>query len=244
MRKATSQKISKGSQDSKIAETISIIAHHLKSPLSVIKGYLEALISEDCGKINSFQKEYLSDALENVETMKRHINDLLIIQRVEEGKFKIISQPISLEEIIPGVLNNFSLWAKALNCKLLFKKPKKIPPVLIEPRAIKQVIENLVSNAIKYTKGKGKVEISLKKKNKELIFSCKDNGAGIPKKDFNKIFTKFYRSEEAMKLDPSGAGLGLYINKAIIELFKGKIWFSKNKGPGMTFYFSLPTSPP
>lgn len=242
MRKANPKKISKVYRKPNISDTVSIIAHQLKSPLSVIKGYLEALISGECGEINSFQKEYLSDALENVERMKKNIDDLLIAQRVEEEKFKIAPKPISLEKIISNVLANFSLWAKALNCQLIFKKPGKLPRALGDPRAVRGVIENFISNAIKYSQGKGKVEISitLRKRDKKLIFSCKDNGIGIPKKDFKKVFTKFYRSEEAMTIDPSGAGLGLYINKAIITLCGGKIWFSKNKGSGMTFYFSLP----
>jgi signal transduction histidine kinase len=227
-------------KDSKITETVSIVAHHLKSPLSVIKGYIEALISGDCGEINPLQKEYLSDALENIEKMKEHINDLLIIQKLEEGKFRIDPKSVSLEKITSDVLDNLSLWAKALNCQIVFEKPKKLPSIVIDPRAIKQVIENLISNGIKYTKGKGKVEISIKQKGKDIIFSCKDNGIGIPKKDFDKVFTRFYRSEEAIELDPSGAGLGLFINKSIIELSNGKIWFSRNKGSGMTFYFSLP----
>lgn len=226
----------------KITEAVSIIAHQLKSPLSVIKGYLDSLISGDCGKINDLQREYLSDALENIERMKKNIDNLLLCQRIEEGKLEVVKKPISLEKITFEVLKNFSLWAQALNCQLLFKKTKRLPKVLADPKGIREVIENLISNAMKYNRGKGKVEvsISLKKRNKKIIFSCKDNGIGIPKKDFKKVFTKFYRSERAMELDPSGSGLGLFINKAMIEACGGKIWFKKNKGYGMTFYFSLP----
>lgn len=244
MRKTTSKKTSRKSQKPKIADTVSIIAHQLKSPLSVIKGYLEALISGDCGEINPLQKEYLSDTLENVSRLKRNIDNLLLVQRMEEGKFKIELEPISLEEITSNVVADFSLWAKASNCQLLFKfkKPARFPKAFGDPRAIRGVIENFISNAINYNRGKGKIEISitLRKKDKKLTFSCKDNGIGIPKKDFKRVFSKFYRSEKAIEMDPSGAGLGLYINKTVIELCRGEIWFSKNKGFGMTFYFSLP----
>lgn len=237
-----SKKTLKSYRKPKISETISIVAHQLKSPLSVIKSYLEALISGECGKIDSLQKEYLSDALENVERMKRNIDDLLIVQRVEEGKLKMDRLPISLDKITSDVIKDFSYWAKASNCQIFLKKSEKLPLVLGDPQAIRGVVENLVSNAIKYTQEKGKIEISItpSKKNKKIIFSCKDNGINIPENDFKKIFTKFYRSDRAMELDPLGAGLGLYINKAIITSFGGKIWFSRNKGPGMTFYFSLP----
>jgi len=226
----------------KITEVVSIVAHQLKSPLVVIKGYIEALIAGDCGKINSLQKEYLNDTLKNIERMKSTIGELLIVQRIEEGKYKIKSEAIALESITFKVLTDFSFWAKALNCEIIFQKPKKLPLALGDPQAIRGIIENLLSNAIKYNRGRGKVEISiaLTRKNNKVIFSCKDNGIGIPSKDFNKVFTKFYRGEKAMELDSAGAGLGLYINKAIIELSGGKIWFTKNKGAGMTFHFSLP----
>jgi len=232
----------KNPHGSKITDSISVVAHQLKSPLSVIKGYLEALLSGDCGKINSFQREYLSDALENVQRMKRNINDLLFIQKIEEDKLQILQKPFSLEKLTLEIINDLSLWAKASNCEIVFKKSNKLPKVLADPYLIRGVIENLISNAIKYNQGKGKIEISILQKNKSLVFVCKDNGIGIPKEDFKKVFTKFYRSQKAMELDPYGAGFGLYINKAVIEKSGGKIWFSKNKGSGMTFYFSLPTA--
>ncbi len=123
------------------------------------------------------------------------------------------------------------------------QKAKKLPQVLTDPNKIRYVIENIISNAIKYNLDHGVIEISvaLKQTKKEILFSCKDNGIGIPEDEYKKVFSKFYRSEKALEVDPSGSGLGLYVNKAIIELSGGKIWFAKNKnGKGMTFYFSLP----
>ncbi len=225
----------------KMAEVISIVAHQLKTPLSVIKGYLEVLLSEDLGKVNKKQKEYLSDALKNVGRMARIVNYLLDVSRTEEGKFELKLEKVSLEKIVEEIINNFSSWIRASNCRIYLKKPKKIPRVLVDPLKIRQVIENLISNAVKYKRpGEGKVEITLEVKGKNLLFSCRDNGIGIPKEDSKKVFTKFYRSERAMESDPSGTGLGLYINKAIINLAGGKIWFKRNKDSGVTFYFTLP----
>jgi len=226
----------------KIAEAISIIAHQLKNPIAILKGYLEALISGDRGEINPAQKEYLSDALSNVTRMSKTIDNLIEVSMIEEGKYKLNLKLGALEEIAFEVLADFFHWATASNCKIIFKKPKKLPLVLADPIKIRQVIENFLSNAIKYNLGPGIIElsISLEKKKKEVIFYCKDNGIGIPEEDFKKVFTKFYRSEKAMEIDPSGSGLGLYINKAIVELSGGKIWFFKNKKRGMTFCFSLP----
>lgn len=227
----------------KIAEAVSVIAHHLKNPIAIVKGYIEALIAGDCGEVNSAQKEYLNDALINVKEMSNTINDLIDISRIEEGDYKLNLKPVSLEEIIFHVLSDFFHWARASNCKLIFKKQKKLPQVWTDPQRITYVIENIVSNAIKYNFDHGIIELSvaLKQTGKEILFSCKDNGIGIPEEDYKKVFTKFYRSEKALEIDPSGSGLGLYVNKAIIELSGGKIWFTRNKnGKGTTFYFSLP----
>lgn len=228
----------------KIAEAISIIAHQLKNPIAIIKGYLEALISGDFGEINPRQKEYLSDALTNTLRMSETIDGLIEVTIIEEGKYKLNFKPVALEEIAFEVLADFFHWAEASNCKIIFKKPKKLPKVFTNSIKIRQVIENLISNAIKYNLGRGIIEVSVSliREEEEVIFCCKDNGIGIPKEDFKKVFTKFYRSEKAMEIDPSGSGLGLYINKAIVELSGGRIWFSKNKKRGMTFCFSLPIS--
>jgi len=237
----------KKSKKYKIAETVSVIAHHLKNPIAIIKGYLESLIVGDCGEVNQEQKEYLSDALTNVREMSKTIDDLIDISRIEERKYKLNFKPVSLEEIIFKVLSDFFHWARASNCKIIFKKPKKMPQVLTDPERIKYVIENIISNAIKYNLDHGIIEVSvaLKQTEKEILFSCKDNGIGIPEEDYKKVFTKFYRSEKAMEIDPSGSGLGLYVNKAIVELSGGRVWFAKNKnGRGMTFYFSLPIAKP
>src|SRR4030043_39000 len=230
------------SEKSKISEAISIAAHQLRHPISVIKSYLEALGSEDFGKLNLKQVEYIEDALENVRRITETVNNLLDISRVEEGRYELKLEPISLAEITESVVREFALWAEASNSKVVFKKPKEIlPPVLTDALKIRQVVENLIANAVKYKKaGQGIVEISLTKKGKEIVFSCKDNGIGIPKEDFKKIFTKFYRSEEAMEIDPTGAGLGLYLNRATVEASGGKVWFVRNKDFGTTFSFSLP----
>lgn len=225
----------------KISGVVSIVAHQLKNPISVLKAYLEALLSEDFGTLNKKQKEYLRDSIENIKRMSKTVDHLLDVSRIEEKKYELKKEKFSLEKITREVVKDFSDWASASNVKIFLKFEKNLPKVKSDPFRIRQVIENLISNAIKYKNpGPTKIEIELKKKGRKILFSCKDNGIGIPKKDFKKVFTKFYRSEEAMEIDPSGSGLGLFINKAIVELSGGKIWFKKNKKRGMTFYFTLP----
>ena len=234
-----SQKLSK---KTKVSEVISIVAHQLKNPISVLKGYLEALISEDFGRLNQKQKEYLSDSLENIKRMIEIVSNLLDVSKIESGKYEMKPATVDLKKIAGQVINDFSLWIQASNCEIALKTAaRKDFLAKADPLKIRQVIENLISNAIKYkSKGRSKIVIFLKKINKKIIFSCQDNGIGIPKEDFKNVFTKFYRSEKALEVDPNGSGLGLYIDKAIINLSGGKIWFKRNKDHGTTFYFTLP----
>ncbi|MDO8265296.1 MAG: HAMP domain-containing sensor histidine kinase [Candidatus Parcubacteria bacterium] len=228
-------------QKQKVAEVVSVAAHQLKNPLSVIKGYLEILVSGDFGRINKKQKEYLDDALENVGRMRKIINSLLDVAKIEENKYEMKKQPFKLEDIIESVVNDFSYWVKAYNCKIIFEKPDNTPEAFGDNLKIRQVIENLISNALKYkTSGEGKIEIGISQNEKEIIVSFKDNGIGIKEEDMDKMFSKFYRSEEAMEKDPEGNGLGLYIDKAIIELNGGKLWFKNNEDSGVTFFFTIP----
>ncbi|MCX6764149.1 MAG: HAMP domain-containing sensor histidine kinase [Candidatus Nealsonbacteria bacterium] len=230
------------SKKQKTEEMVSIIAHQLKSPVAAIKGYLEALISGDCGQINNFQKEYLSDALENLIKMSGFIDNLLDVSRIEEEHFEVKLKPTSLENVAEKVISDLSVWTEASNCKVLFEKPESsLPKVLTDPDKIEKVIQNLVTNAVKYKKiGPGNIEIKIEKEGQKILFSCKDNGIGIPQEDLKKVFTKFYRSKKAMTIDIFASGIGLYINKATIELSGGKIWFVRNKKGGTTFYFTLP----
>ncbi len=225
----------------KISEPISVIAHQLKNPLVILKEFLNLLVTEDVGKINDKQKEYLSDALKITGQMEKIISDVLDASKIEGGVYTIKLQSTDLVKIIREILLNFNILAKSFNCEIVFEESSNMPMVNADPNKIKDVIENFVFNALKYKyAGHGTIVLKLAKRGDKVIFSCSDDGIGLLKKDSKKIFSKFYRSEEAMKIDPTGIGLGLYINKAIVEMSKGKIWFERNKEKGSTFYFSLP----
>ncbi len=225
----------------KLAETVSIVSHQLKTPLSAIKGYLEVLISEDLGKLNKEQKEYLKTVLENTERMKTLVKDILNVTRIEANKVEINKKPTDLAQLVKETVDNYSLFARAHNCKLSFESPDDLPLVKTDPIKIKEVVSNFISNAIFYNKKSGEVKVTLSQKKNKVVLCCKDTGIGISQKAKDKIFQKFYRSEEAISVTPKGSGLGLFISKAIIEKSGGKIWFKSEKGKGSTFCFSLPT---
>ena len=219
---------------------VSVFAYKLKTPISAVKGYLESLIAGDRGEINLFQKEYLSDALENIKKISNFIEILQDVNKAEANRLEIKFKKVNLKDIIEKTLTELNVWIKASNCDISFKASENIPEILADSVKIKRVIQDLIVNAVTYKKRKGRVEIVLEKKGKKVLFNCKDNGVGIPKKELKNVFSKFYRSQASIEIDPTGTGLDLYIDKAIINQHGGKIWFSKNRGAGMTFYFSLP----
>ncbi|MBU2109486.1 HAMP domain-containing histidine kinase [Patescibacteria group bacterium] len=225
----------------KLSDPISVIAHQLKNPIAIVREYLEILKSEGMGQLNAKQLDYLNDAVKNIDQMKEIISDLLDVSKVEGGVYKIKKAPTDLIKITEQIIEEFKILAKSFNCEIVFEKPDKLPLALTDSEKIREVIENLIFNALRYKNvGAGRIEIKIHKKENNVIFSCKDRGVGIPNSDSKKIFSKFFRTSKALQIDPTGTGLGLYINKAIVKMSGGRIWFKNNKDKGATFYFSLP----
>ena len=228
------------SEKIKITDAVPVVSHQLKTPISAIKWSLESLLAGDRGEISTGQREYLLDALENIEKVYDFIDNFSDVLGIEAKKFEIAIKPIAIEKVIDEVLNQISSWIKANNCKVSFEKPKKLAKVLTDPSKIHQVVQRIIANAVIYRKEKGNIKITLEQKGGKVLFSCQDNGIGIPKKDFKKVFTKFYRSEKAVIINSSGTGLSLFISEAVIKLSNGKIWFESQENKGTTFYFTLP----
>ena len=237
MKKKPSQK---RSIEYKLTEVVSVVSHQLKTPLSAIKGYLEVLISEELGGLTEKQKEYLEDALENTKQMINLVRDILDVARVEADKMEMKPSLTDITKIVEETVKDFSFLARARNCELFLETQEKVPLINIDPIKIKQVITNIISNAVIYNRRKGKVMVSLSRQGKKIIFCCKDTGIGITREEKSKIFTKFYRSDRAFVCETAGSGLGLFISKAIIKKSGGKIWFESQKDKGSTFCFSLP----
>lgn len=224
----------------KLAEVVSVVSHQLKNPLSVIKGYVEVLIAEDLGKLNSEQKDYLKDLLENTNQMISLVRDILDVAIIEANQIELKPTPTNLIKLTKETIQGFALLARAKNCELSFEILSKLPNLSIDANKIKQVVVNLISNAILYNKRKGEVKVIISKRGNKAIFCCEDKGIGITKKEKEKIFTKFFRSERVVALATEGSGLGLFISKAIVEKSGGEIWFKSKAGKGSTFCFSLP----
>ena len=222
-------------------EFVALSAHQLRMPLSIIKWSAKMLFDEDVGKLTKEQKEYLDKIYQSNERMIILINNLLDVAKIEEGKYIYRPTIENIEKLIESVIKTYKQEIKAKNINFVFKKPVlKIPETRMDVEKINLAIDNLLNNALRYTPFKGKVTISLKCDIKEIEFSIKDNGIGIPKDQEKEIFTKFFRAVNAKKVKPEGSGLGLFVVKKIVEAHKGKIWFETEENKGTTFYFILP----
>lgn len=222
------------------SEFVSIASHQLRSPLTGIKWAIALMLSEQAEGSNPERLERLKTIKESNQRMINLVNDLLNVSRIEQGRLGLKPEKISLEKLLQEIVKEYALLAKAKNVKVFLEAEKDLPLILIDPQGIKLVLHNLIDNAIRYTKGEGKVKIKLFKKGRLICCEMEDNGVGIPKEDQKKIFQKFFRSQNVMKYQTEGTGLGLFIAKAIIKGSKGNIGFSSQESQGSTFWIELP----
>jgi len=222
------------------AAFVSIISHQLRTPLSVIKGFLEALSTGDQGQLNDGQAEYINEALKiNLETI-RLVNDYLEVVHMTPEDMPVKQESFDLSVMAGEAVQAMSLLARAHNCEFFYTPSDKIPPVMADRVKVRQVIDNILANAIKYSSGRGRIEVSLTADDGYVTFNCRDNGVGIPADQQSDIFTKFFRAKNVINKDTKGSGLGLYLAKIIITALKGEIWLESKAGAGTTVSFNLP----
>jgi signal transduction histidine kinase len=223
------------------SEFVSIAAHQLRTPLSAIKWTLGMLLNNDLGKLTSEQKNFIEKTYKANERIVTIVSDLLDVTRIEEGRY--IHQPtlVKIEDIIEEIIISNKELIQKKGLQLTFHKPEINPAqAKVDIEKIRLALQNLIENAIHYTPQQGKIVISVKYTNKEVEFHIQDTGIGIPKNQQHRLFTKFFRAPDAIKMETDGSGLGLFITKNIIEAHKGKIWFESEENKGSSFYFTLP----
>jgi two-component system, OmpR family, phosphate regulon sensor histidine kinase PhoR len=219
-------------------EFINTVSHDLRSPLTAVLGYVDLL--ERVGPINYQQREFIHRVQVSVESITSLVNDLLELGRIEAG-FDSQNEVVPLEgivryslEVVDGQISDRSL---NLNLNL----PVDIPPIRGNPIRLRQMVDNLVGNAIKYTPEGGDISIEMEMQGEQVILRITDSGPGIPPADQPHIFEKFYRASNVPK-GVGGSGLGLAIVKSIVDSHQGRIWVESLLGQGSTFTVVLPLS--
>jgi signal transduction histidine kinase len=224
-------------------EFITVAAHQLRTPLTGIQWAFESLRKEP---LNEPLKEIVETGLRAASEVLRNVNDLLDASKIEEGKFGYNFESVDIASFIEEALANVKDLARQAAVKVYFQKPAEGTITLnVDVQKLSMAFANLLDNAIKYNVQNGEVAVSVEKlKDKPFVqVSVKDTGLGMSSLDVEKLFTKFFRAENAVKSAPGGIGLGLYITKNIIKRHGGDIWAESELNRGTTFYFTLPTDP-
>ncbi|MCD6473599.1 MAG: HAMP domain-containing histidine kinase [Thermoplasmata archaeon] len=213
------------------ANFINIIAHELRTPLTVIKTYTDLLLHEKMGKLNKMQKEKIRSIAKNIKKLEELINDMLHIPSIQQQELELRKENFYIKDVIRNIVDELKEIAKEKKQRILVDVDDSM--VNGDTNLIEKALKNVVSNSIKYTQEKGKIEIEAKKEGRNVHIKIRDNGKGIKKGELEKIFEPFYTSSEG------GIGLGLAIAKSIIEGHGGEIWAESEPGKGTTFHILL-----
>jgi PAS domain S-box-containing protein len=217
---------------------LSTISHELRTPLASIKGYSSMLLMYD-RKLNKAQKNESIEAIDrSTDRLTELIDHLLDMSRLDAGILKLTLQPVDPLEILSAAVTEAKL--RSPDFKFKNETKGKLPEIMADGRRLRQVIDNLLENAIKYSPENTRITVKTEVKQDEMLVSITDQGRGIPEGEYQKIFERMYRIEQRLQKDPGGLGLGLSLCKALVESHGGRIWVESVVNKGSTFYFTIP----
>jgi len=224
------------------SEFVSLASHQLKTPLTAINWYTEMLLEDEKKTLSKDQGSYVSEIHDASVRMSNLVNSLLNVSRLELGTFAIDPEMVNIQKVIDGVLKDQNQAFKAKKQKFTLSIDSKIPEVSIDTKLAHIIIQNLLSNASKYSPEESLITLDIKKDTKDIIITCTDNGFGIPRNQQDKIFQKLFRADNIQTMDVEGTGLGLYIIKTIADTSGCDISFVSEEGVGSTFVLRIPLS--
>jgi signal transduction histidine kinase len=221
-------------------EFLSMASHQLRTPLTTIKGYLSMMSEGDAGKLTPTQTEFVGYAYDASERMVNLISDLLNVSRLEAGRFLIQPTPLDISAMVADEVRQLQSHATNKHLTLTYIGPKTpLPLVELDENKTRQVIMNFIDNALYYTR-EGGVTVTLSRHDKVVRLEVTDTGIGVPEVAKKKLFSKFYRADNAQGIRPDGTGLGLYLARRVVVDQGGTIIFKSTEGHGSTFGFELP----
>jgi two-component system NtrC family sensor kinase len=218
------------------SDFIHTVSHDLRSPLTSILGYTELV--ERTGPLNPSQQEFLHRLQGSVQHITTLINELLDLGRLEAG-FDTRRELVQLENVLKYSLDMFDTQIKKKHIKLIVDVAAGLKALRANPIRIRQMLDNLLGNAIKYTLSEGTVHVSMSMQGDQIIFKVEDNGPGIPPEEQGRVFEKFYRATNTID-GVQGSGLGLAIVKSIVDSHQGRVWVESTVGKGSSFIVLLP----
>lgn len=225
-------------------EFLTIASHQLRGPVTDISWALQSLA--DATELSETNKTIVETANAAAQNLLRRIEDLLSIARMEDGRVGYQFESIDLAQYLNTTLAGILPAARKAGIKIYFDRPSTpLPQVMIDKKQLAIAITNILENAIRYNVENGEVTVKLDQMTDKpyLVVSVRDTGIGVPSDALPKLFTKFYRADNAMRAQTEGSGLGLYITKNIVEAHGGKIWAESELGRGTTISFAIPTDP-
>ena len=217
---------------------ISVISHELKTPVALIKGYADTLLRKDACWEPEMMQESLTVILEEADRLNNLIDNLLDASRLQAGALPFELDQVGLDSLAERVASGFRTQTQIHEIVVRF--PPDFPVVEGDPGRLEQVLNNLVSNAIKYSPDGGTIEISGRASPSDVAVTVSDQGVGVPFEEQSRVFERFYRGARERHQRTPGAGLGLYLAKAIVQAHGGRMWVESNPGEGAAFSFSIP----
>lgn len=223
-------------------EFVGTISHELRTPLSSILGYLELARDEESGPLNDEQRHYLDVAERNANRLLSLVGDLLFVAQVDAGKVPMEFSPVRLGEVVRLSLETALPTAAQASVELVGDAGGEDVVLSGDAMRLGQAIDNLISNAVKFTPERGSVHVGVRQDGNEVVVYVSDTGMGIPEEEMHRLFTKFFRATTATKQAVPGVGLGLNITLAIVKAHGGRLEASSTVGSGTTFELHLPLS--
>lgn len=221
-------------------QLLSTVSHELRTPLASIKGFATTLLRQDVRWDEATQREFLRIIEEESNRLEELIDNLLDLSQVEQGALRISREPVQLRRLVREAVENAQRRTEAH--WFVVDLPSELPRVWADPRRIRQVLNNLLENAIKYAPNGGQITVTCELDADEVTVNIADQGQGIPSEFLRRIFDRFFQVDSASTRRTGGSGLGLAIAKAIIEAHGGRIWAESEQGQGSVFHFTLPIS--